>query len=482
MKNDALTFQPRVLVIDDEKRIRDACHKMLTQRGFDVARAESGDEGLERIEKEHFDLILLDLMMPGLSGIDVLERVRDLHPDTAVIVITGYATLEHSIEAMKKGAFDFIPKPFGPQELNIVVDKALTHIRTLQDIAHEKSRMRSLINHLAGGVLATDADRKVALANPAFLRMVAWKGGDPTGLPAAEVVSYPALIEMIDKVLSLSRDEFAELNEEIETGEAVYGVRCVPFRDRAGRNLGSLTVLRDITVAKKMDRLKSEFVSMVSHEIRSPMNSVLMQLKVVLDGLAGDLTPKQKEILDRSSLRLKSLVDLSTELLDLARIESGRFTQEKENLAVAGLLADQVNLHTPKALAKNITLELEPHGAFPPLLANLRNMEEVLSNLITNAIHYTPEGGRVAVGARVDGGYLKIHVTDTGFGIAPEDREKIFERFYRVKNEKTRYVTGTGLGLPIVKSIVESHNGRIQLESEVDKGTTFYVILPLIGH
>jgi signal transduction histidine kinase len=109
-------------------------------------------------------------------------------------------------------------------------------------------------------------------------------------------------------------------------------------------------------------------------------------------------------------------------------------------------------------------------------------MEEVLSNLITNAIHYTPEGGRVTVGARVDGGYLKIHVTDTGFGIAPEDREKIFERFYRVKNEKTRYVTGTGLGLPIVKSIVESHNGRIQLESEVDKGTTFYVILPLIGH
>ncbi|MEW5721563.1 MAG: response regulator [Thermodesulfobacteriota bacterium] len=477
---DKETFKPRVLVVDDEKRIREVCYRMLTQEGFEVARAESGEAGLEMIGREHFDLILLDLMMPGLSGFEVLEKVKAQHPDTAIIVITGYATVEHSIEAMKKGAFDFIPKPFSPQDLKLMVTKALEYIRTLKDITHEKSRMRVLINHLAGGVLAVDAEKTVALANPAFLKMVGWKGEAPAGRPADELVKEEKLLKMMDQALALPSDRLAELNEEIEDGETVLHVRCVPFRDRAGRTLGAITVLHDITAAKKMDKLKSDFVSMVAHEIRSPLNSVLMQFKVILDGLAGEVTGKQKDILNRSAERIKALVEMSTELLDLAKIEAGLMTQEKERTDLAPLLAGQVEFHRAKAEAKGISLDLAPCPGLPPVLANAGNIEEVISNLITNAINYTPSGGRVTVGAEVEGANLRLYVRDTGFGLSGEDQVKIFERFYRVKNEKTRYITGTGLGLPIVKSIVEAHNGQIKVESAPGRGSTFQVYLPIL--
>ena len=131
-------FKPRVLVVDDEKRIRDACHTMLSNEGFEVDRAENGEIGLKKIQETHYDIILLDLMMPGLSGLEVLPQIRNTHPDTVIIVITGYATIEHSVEAMKNGAFDFIPKPFSPQDLRIVVTKAIEFLRTLQDITTEK--------------------------------------------------------------------------------------------------------------------------------------------------------------------------------------------------------------------------------------------------------------------------------------------------------------------------------------------------------
>ena len=480
-----ISFKPRVLVVDDERRIRDGCKKTLTQDGFQVATAESGFLGLKMIEEAHFDIILLDLMMPGLSGMDVLAHVKGLHADTVIIVITGYATLEYAIEAMKKGAFDFIPKPFSPQDLRHVVAKAIDYIRTLKDIATEKSRMRVLINHLSGGVMATDTQKRVALANPAFLKMMNYRG-ECVGRPVRDVINNDKLLQMIDQALAMTADEFVELTMELTLGgkgegeETILGARCVPFRDRVGRNLGAITVLHDITTQKKMDELKSDFVSMVAHEIRSPLNSVLAQLKVILDGLAGDLTEKQKNILSRSSERIKALSDLSTELLDLAKIESGLITQEKEKLNMGEILKDQSKFYEAKAKEKGICLEMAPLPELPYLLGSRMNIEEVLSNLISNAISYTPEGGRVTLAAAVKDNYLCISVRDTGLGIPEEDLGRIFDRFYRVKNEKTRFIAGTGLGLAIVKSIVEAHNGMIEVESQIDQGTTFYIYLPII--
>ena len=476
--------RPSVLVVDDEKRIRDVCVQMLSGEGYDVAGAETAEIGMQMIQQKHFDIVLLDLMMPGLPGLDALAKIRAIHPDTVVIVITGYATLEHSVAAMKKGAFDFIPKPFSPGDLRIVITKAVEYISTLQDIANEKSRMRVMINCLAGGVMTTDSRKRIAQANPAFLKMIGYHGRRPIGMPTSEVLSHRQIHKMIDKVLEAPENELIEVSEEIvlepegDGNEIILAARCVPFRDRLGRNLGTITVLHDITAEKKMDQIKSDFVSMVSHEIRSPMNSVLMQLKVILDGLAGDTTPKQQEILERASKKITALTTLATELLDLARIESGLITHEKEEIQIGELLADQVAFHQPRAEDKSIRLALESLPALPPLLANRFNLEEVVSNLISNAISYTPEDGHISVSASMENDYICIRVADTGMGISEEDLPHIFDRFYRVKNARTRYIVGTGLGLSLVKSIVDAHHGMVRVESELDHGSTFSVFLP----
>jgi PAS domain S-box-containing protein len=332
--------------------------------------------------------------------------------------------------------------------------------------------------------MTTDNQRRIAQANPAFLKMIGYHGPRPIGRTVDEIVSIPLINDMIDRVLDAPEDEPIEVSEEVrpepdaKSAEMIIGAHCVPFRDRLGRNLGTITVLHDITALKRMDQLKSNFVSMVSHEIRSPMNSVLTQLKVVLDGLAGETTQKQRDILGRASEKIAALVTLSSELLDLAKIESGLITREREEIQIAPLLEEQVAFHQAAAQAKSIQLSIGHLPALPTLMANRLNLEEVFSNLISNAINYTPERGKISIDSAVEGDYVCIRVTDTGIGIAEEDLPRIFDRFYRVKDAKTRFVIGTGLGLPIVKSIVDAHHGLLRVESEIDHGTTFSVYFP----
>jgi signal transduction histidine kinase len=289
---------------------------------------------------------------------------------------------------------------------------------------------------------------------------------------------------MIDQALAQTSGHFSEITNELalipEDGkeETIIGVRCFPFRDRLDRNLGAVTVFHDITALKKMDQLKSDFVSMVAHEIKSPLNSILMQLKVVLDGLAGDLTEKQTEMLQRSADKITSLAQLASELLDLSKIESGLINQDRETLNLGQLITEQVQFFREKADAKSLNLIRKPVSEDLKVIANRTNIEEVLSNLISNAIRYTPSNGKIEVWADQTDDCVNLHVADTGLGIAKDEIDHIFDRFYRVKNEHTRFINGTGLGLAIVKSIVESHHGTIHVKSEPGKGSHFIVCLP----
>jgi len=478
-------YTPNILVIDDETRIREACRTVLEERGYAVTLAEDGAQGLACIEAQHYDIILLDLVMPGLSGFDVLTRIKKKHPDTVIVVITGYATLEHSVDAMKKGAFDFIPKPFTPDHLRIIAAKALDYTRALRDIAEAGSRLRTMVNSLHEGVMCVNQQLQAVLANPAFLRLVGHDAASVVGRQVRTFVNIPRIEEMIREVLQMDDASLTELTDTFElpskgaSENKIVNVRCFPFIDRRGKTIGAITVLNDITALAKMDRMKSEFVSMVSHEIRGPMNSVMMQLNVVLDGLAGEVSPKQEEILGRASQKIQSLVDMASELLDLARIESGLISQEREPVDMAGLVAEQIDLHRPGARSAGLELFAAINSGLPKIFAHRRNMEEVVSNLITNAIKYTPAGGRIDAALMLRDDYLCLTVKDSGLGLEPDDLGKIFQRFYRVKNEKTRYIPGTGLGLALVKSIVDFHQGYIDVQSKPGQGSVFSVFLPV---
>ncbi|MBW1857305.1 MAG: response regulator [Deltaproteobacteria bacterium] len=483
---DDQTYQPTILVIDDEKRIREGCYKILTKENCLVEMAENGEMGLKMIDEKHYDIILTDLMMPGIGGMEVLAKIGEQHPDSVSIVITGFATLEHSIEAMKNGAFDFIPKPFTPDQLRVVVSKAVQMTRTLQDIATEKTRIKTIVNYLAGGVLVTDKSKNIILYNPILLKMLGYDGNALDDQPLHVLTTDETLTGIIDGILELNTGEFKVLNAEIkphERGEELSSqlylrAQAVPFQNRSGEILGSVTIIDDITHLKLLDEMKSSFVNMVSHEIRSPLTTILSQIKVLMDGLAGELGPKQADILGKMSRKVSGLVELSNELLDLSRIEAGLIVQDKQPVQLMDILESLVEFIQARAKEKNISLSLEKSD-LPLINADMKSMEEVFSNLITNAIIYTPEGGKVDVSGEIKGDFVGVSISDTGYGIAPDELPRIFDKFYRSKTEKTRNIVGTGLGLPIVKSIVEAHNGTVKVASEEGVGSTFYVRLPI---
>lgn len=479
----------QILVVDDEKIIRDGCAKVLTKEGWEVRTASSGAEGLKLLEERPCDLLLLDLKMPGLSGMEVLQQVRELYPELLVVVITGYATVESAVEAMKAGAYDFISKPFLPDQLRIVVQRALEK-KTLQreaeilrrerekglrEIAQEKSKIKTIIQCMADGVLVTDHEGNIVLYNPAFLRLLKCENlAAPGGEDFMKIKGWRDLRERIKEV-----EEGTSISLEIGHEEKTLMAHVAPVRSEDGEFLGTVTVLRDISMLKAMEQMKSDFVAMVAHELRSPLASIEQQLSVILAGILGEINPRQQEMLGRTKERTHALLNLINDLLDLAKIEAGFVVQHKEKVAIEEILTKVMEILRPQAEAKNIALEISLPPALPQVMADRRNMEEVFLNLVSNGIKYTGEGGKVWITAGIKGSYLMVEVGDNGLGISAEDLPHIFDKFYRVKNVQTRKITGTGLGLPIVKRIVEAHLGTVEVQSELGVGSVFRVLLPL---
>ena len=213
--------------------------------------------------------------------------------------------------------------------------------------------------------------------------------------------------------------------------------------------------------------------------MKSPIASVRQQLMSISSGLAGEITEGQKKIIERSKERLQELSTLIENLLDISKIEAGVIVQRKEPLNMAPLIRSVLSTYEKQIKPNGLQIIFEVPESLPVINADPTNMEEVIANLISNAINYTPDDGKIFLRACVKKGHLIIEVEDTGIGIAPEDQKRIFDKFYRVKSDRTRHVSGTGLGLSIVKGIIEAHLGTIELESELGKGSLFRILLPL---
>ncbi len=492
-----MSNQANILVIDDEQIMRDGCSRILSKDGWSVISAENGSQGLEEIKSHHEDLdvILLDLMMPGISGMEVLDRIRTIDPNLLVIVITGYATVESAVEAMKKGAYDFIPKPFTPDQLRIVVKRALERRalqkeaeflrkereRSLRDIATEKSKIKTIINCMGDGVLVCDRDSCIVLSNPAASRMLKAAETCLLGNDISQCNLPQELSSTIAESLGTKDMSHTSVSQELGVGEPAeifLRAHTAPVRNDIGEVMGSVTVLQDISHLKELDKMKSEFIAMVTHELRAPIAAVEQQLTVILNKMAGEVTEKQEQLLSRAKERTKGLLDLIKDLLDLSKIEAGKMVQYKEPLSLQEVIQRVVDLMKVEAENKKIDLQFSDSTKVSLILADRTSMEGIFTNLISNAIKYTPEGGKVWVNLAEEGGFVKATVSDTGIGLKKEDLPRIFDKFYRVKTTQTRQIVGTGLGLSIVKSIVDAHLGSITVDSEEGGGTTFTVLLP----
>lgn len=492
------TGQSRILVVDDERSIRDGVQRVLTRMGCDVRTAPDGETALSILKEEAVTIAILDLKMPGMDGMELHQRIREIDDRIVVIIITGYATIETAINAMKQGAYDFIPKPFEPDHLKIVVNRALEKIRlsreaealqaererTLMDLDREKSRTRTIIESLPIGVVVTNTKGEVVLKNPAFLQSLELDQAPDYGTEIDACVADSGFCAF---VRTLSSGEYG-VDGEVPTYELTVSdnkyllARGRPVMNEKNECIGAVVTLSNITSLKMLDQLKSEFVAKVSHELRSPLSTIHEQLATVLKDVTSEDSEVDQGMIERAKDKTNALISLIGDLLDLSRIESGSLTENKKPVQVADLLSSIVKFLESRTQRNNQRLILETGDQpLPEITADPMALESIFGNLMTNAINYTPEGGEIKVSAWLEDQQIKVAVSDTGFGIAEKHQDKIFERFYRVKDENTRHISGTGLGLPIVKGLVDSMRGAISLESSPGEGTTFTVALPADG-
>ena len=357
----------KILIIDDEEIVLDSCLAVLEGGGYEIVTAPDGTAGLEKAKEFAPDLVLVDLMMPGISGFEVLEGLKGIDPTVVAIVITGYSTVESAVEAMKRGAFDFLPKPFTPDELRIIAQRGL-----------ERRRL----------------------------------------------------------------------------------------------------VLEAIALRRERELLQQNFAAIVSHELRSPLSAVQQNLFVLGAELESALNESQKGRLERIQTRISDLLKMIQGWLRAVSVPEGKLGESFAPVSVRASIAKAVESVQTHATRKDITISDSSPESLPPVLGDETILTEALVNLIGNAVKYTHPGGKVAVSAGVEAGQIVVSIADTGVGISPDDVPFVFDAFYR-GNAGPDAEAGTGLGLALTRRIIEAHHGVISVESEIGKGTTFTVRLPV---
>lgn len=367
----------KILVIDDEQGIRDGTRRILQsfkvdypfmdeQIDFQVLEAGTGTEGIELIDKEQPEILLLDNKLPDIQGVEVLEYVKKKQYDIVVVMITSYASLELAVKATRDGAFDFIPKPFTPQEIR-------------------------------------------------------------------------ASIENITKQIFLKRMT-QTLNS---TGK----------------------------------QIRFQFLSVLSHELKAPLNAVDGYLKMIRDRQLGENIEAYNEMIDRSIERIKGMRSLIMDLLDLTKIESGKPIQKLEEVDVRKIVQLSIDTIRPYSIQKDVDIYLNNKETIT-MKADAGEIEIIMNNLISNGVKYNKVGGRVDIFVEKLKDMIRITVSDTGIGMSEDDKMKIFDDFVRIKNQNTRNISGSGLGLSIVKKIVDMYHGSVEVQSTPDKGSTFIINLP----
>ncbi len=373
---------------------------------------------------------------------------------------------------------------FSPADTRLLISLADRTAQTVARIAtrihDERRRLRDMVRSMADGLILTDLGSDAVTINPSARRML--------GIAPDQEVTASFLKERLgfypfDLVVATRTTAVPEpnpLREEVKVGDRVLHSIVSPVTDSADRLVGVVVVLRDITEAKELERRQQEFVSVVSHELRTPLTSMSGAVDILLSGIGGRLTEKQRRYLEMARESCKQLNLIVDDLLDVARSETGRMPMHFTPLALDELASDAVERYLPAARAKQIALQVTSEYENVRIVGDPDRLTQVLNNLLSNAVKFTPVGGDIDVeifGSQVAAEQVGVSVFNNGEPILEEDRERVFDKFEQLGDSTTRRVGGTGLGLAISRSIVEAHRGRIWVESQAD-GTKFVFTLP----
>jgi PAS domain S-box-containing protein len=487
----------KILIVDDEKGLRLGTKRLLEKEGFDVVTAENGTEGIALGTSTEFDGAIIDMKMPDFDGILVLKEIIKKFPHTVCFIATAYASYDTAIEATRVGAFSYIPKPFSPDELLLQVNKGLEkrelnlqkekwqkeREERLLEVAFEKTRLNTIINSISDGVLVINKNGEAVLYNPSTLKFLALKNIkieeyilDKLPEKLAEQVK-----QFLDSTVYLKRSLTVQLKMKSDN-ELFVEATTSPVPAPDGSLAGVAIVIKNITELKKIEFLKSQFVSMVSHELKAPVAAVYGFLKLISDKSMNLAPAKQDEFIDRSILRLDSLLKMVNDLLDISRMEMKTTQRELKELNILDIIKNILELFQLEIKKRNLDVRITSSESISSLQGDQDEITRLFTNLISNGIKYNRNNGSLIIKIDQIDDYIVTEIRDSGIGMKTADKDKLFHEFYRVKNEFTKDISGTGLGLSIVKRIIDSYAGKIEVESEFGIGTAFRVFLPVINN
>ncbi len=388
--------------------------------------------------------------------------------------------LKEFSQRVAEGDFRPLPKDPHRDELSDLAGSLNRTAReldlTIQALTEERNQSAAVLASMEEGVAVIGRDQCIVYCNRAFCRAIDAAESDWHGRPVMELIRYPDLVSFIQKVLTVE----AAIHSEVVVGSvrtSSFAVTAAPVRSE-GSTTGAVMVLHDISEIRRLERARRDFIANISHEFKTPLTAIQGFAETLLGGALDDKQNRERflEIIREHALRLSRLTE---DLLKLAQIEAGQLPYDARFVSFAEVVHPCLDTARVKAEKKNLIIKADCPADLPRLYGDLQAFHEILENLLDNAVRYTSAGGRITVSAAVEGNEIVISVSDNGIGVPKVDQVRIFERFYRADAARSRESGGTGLGLSVVKHLVEAQGGRVTVESEVGNGSTFRVTLPI---
>lgn len=501
----------KIIVVDDEKMVTSAFKTLFKVEGFNDGHFfNSPKEALDYIKDNQPDLVISDFIMPEMNGLEFLTEVKKLYPEVSKILLTGYADKENAIRAINEvGLYRYIEKPWDNNDLIINIKNGiersylLSELRQkidelecakkelekyshhLEDLVEERTadlkqsnaKLEGIVNYCADGIVILNEDGIIEQVNPACESLI---GHINTKLVNSSIDDFlfgkktfiSKELHTLDERELLLRD-FSIKNPltNSETPVEISFARINPD-DNYKRFVG---VIRDITEQKKSDKLRDDFIATLTHDLRTPLLAAIQTLKFFLDGALGEITEQQKLLISTMYKSNEDLLGLVNALLEVYKYDADKLELTKTDFNIYDLVKQVYDELLPLAQSKNINFSIDTDLTDFEINADRSELRRVICNLCGNAINYTPNGGKVSIKLSVEGNDFIFSVIDNGSGIPQEDIPKMFQRFSQGTSKKRS--TGTGLGLYLSRQIIESHGGKIWLESVLNKGSEFSFLL-----
>lgn len=512
----------KIVVVDDEKLVTSAFKALFKVEGYsDIHLFNNPKEAVEFLKENIPDLVISDFMMPEMNGLEFLTEAKKLHPEVSMILLTGYADKENAIKAINEiGLYKYIEKPWDNDDLMMNIKNGIERSHLLEnlrnkiseleiakkqlqdysenlekivaertaDLSEANKKLSGIINYCADGIIIVDGEGRILQVNPTCENMV---GLSASALCKKKIqeIAYSNVKEFNSakdnksgEIFGLSDENSEILLRDYFVVNALSGIHTpvemsfAEISSEDDKNNKFVGIIRDVSVQKETEKLRDDFIATLTHDMRTPLLAAIQTLKFFLEGAIGKLDEKQKVLLSTMLQSNEDLLGLVNALLEVYRFESGKLTLCQTVFPVKDLVEQCYSELKPLAEKKDIdfslTFELEDKLH---ITADRAEIKRVITNLCGNALNYTNKGGCVKVLAKAQSGDFIFSVTDNGNGIPQSDIPNLFKRFSQGTARKRS--TGTGLGLYLSRQIIEAHNGKIWVDSKVDKGSEFSFLL-----